>query len=105
MNDILTFLGLIKKAGRLAIGDERTALAVSNAQAKVLILASDASRNITKRAYALSDAGGIPIRTLPWDKGALGSALGVKLCALCAICDAGFAKKFAEKFAEIEKNG
>jgi len=50
MNNILNFLGLMKKAGKLAYGDEACYDAVRTGRAKALLIASDASPNLINRA-------------------------------------------------------
>lgn len=97
MNKILNFLGLMKKAGKLVIGDEACYDAVRSGKAKLILIASDASPNTLNRAkgYAGETKGGHII--LPVTKSELGQIFGRESCALLAVCDTKFAKALTEK--------
>jgi len=90
LKKILNLLGLAKKAGKLAIGDEAVNDALRNGQAVLLISASDASIHI-KRYLESQAADGIAYVPLASTKAELGPALGRALCAAAAVLDEGFA--------------
>jgi len=91
LNKELSLLGLASKAGKLAIGDEAVWDVIRHGKARLIIIASDAAAN-TKRRFEL-DPGEYPCKRveLPATKAELGGALGRATCAVCALCDIGFA--------------
>ena len=100
MDSIAPFLGLVLRAGRLAVGEEPVGTACRTHKARLLLLASDAADNTIRRALQFSQAGTIPCLTLSLNKEALGACLGRASCAMLAITDAGFAAGLAEKLAK-----
>ena len=96
-SEILRFLGLMRRAGRLGVGEEGTGQAVRAGKACLLLLASDASPNARKRAEAFANRGKLPIVALKADKAALSDALGIPASAMLAVCDLGFARALQEK--------
>lgn len=97
-SDLLRLLGLSKRAGRLAQGEDMTTEAVQNHKARLLLLASDAAPGTVRRAHTLAGER-LPVAVLPCDKAALGSALGRDTCAVCALTDMGLASKLAALIA------
>jgi len=97
MNKILNFLGIMKKAGALVIGDEACYDAVRTGKAKVILVASDASSNTVNRAkgYAGETKRGYVL--LPVTKSELGQLLSRESCALLAVNDSNFAKALLNK--------
>ena len=100
MDSIAPFLGLVLRAGRLAVGEEPVGTACRTHKARLLLLASDAADNTIRRALQFSQAGTIPCLTLSLNKEALGACLGRASCAMLAVTDAGFAAGLAEKLAK-----
>ena len=92
MKKELSLLGLAKRAGRLAVGNDAVSEALHTGRARLLILAEDAAENTVRRFS--NRHGEVPLRTLPCSKETLGSAIGYKSCAAAAICDEGFAQAF-----------
>ena len=69
---------------------------VASGKCRVIFLASDAG-DATRRKVERHDIR-VPILTLPWDKAALGDAIGIKReCTVCAINDIGMANAIAGK--------
>ncbi len=99
MNAIATLLGLCKKAGRIAIGEEPVGAACRGREAALVIIASDTAENSHRRAAHFAEAGRVPALTIPLDKGELGRAVGRSSCAMAAITDAGFAAALVKKLA------
>ncbi|MBR5390409.1 MAG: hypothetical protein IK141_03785 [Clostridia bacterium] len=106
MNDaVLGFLGLIRRAGAMAMGAEDAYDAARLGKARLLAVAKDASANTL---HGMQNARGErEILLLPLDesKGRLGDALGVKECAAFAVLDTGFALSLCEKLGEDEAAG
>jgi len=97
MSANLTFIGLMKKAGALAIGAENGYDSARMGKAKILCLASDAARNTVDGAHnALAEGRAILVK-LPYNKRELGAALGQQECAALAVTDLGFALSLCQK--------
>ena len=99
-DEMLRFLGLMRRAGKLSVGEEGTGQAARAGKAKLILLASDASDDARDRAEGFARRGGAALVRLRADKVALASALGVAGGAMAAVCDAGFARALLEKFPE-----
>ena len=97
MDNILSFIGLMKKAGALAIGTENAVLAAQKHKAKMLIVSADTSPH---SASMLEKAADIPIIKLGYTKQELGAALGQKECASLALLDRGFADALSKKLTK-----
>ena len=96
--DDLRFLGLIRRAGKLSIGEENIRQAVRAGKARLILLAEDASQNAEKRAGTFAERANVPLLRLDEDKDTLCRALGVNGGAMFAVCDPGFAKMFLGKY-------
>ncbi len=99
MDNLIPFLGLMNKAGKLAIGEEPVGTACRARRARLIIMASDAADNTKRRAAHFAQTGQCPCITIPLDKGEMGSALGRSSCAMAAISDIGFAAALMKKLA------
>ena len=64
----LNLLGLMRKANALRIGEEETGAAVREHEAKLVLLASDASPNARKRASGYMYGSKAPLITVPFTK-------------------------------------
>lgn len=102
--ELLPFLGLMRKAGRLLPGEENSRRAVRSGKAKLIILASDSSANAAKRAEAFSAAAHCPLLRLSFDRSAFGDALGVAPFSIAAVTDEGFAEALQRKVEQSERN-
>ena len=114
MDKILGYLGIARKGGYLATGEENSGAAVRSGGARVLMLASDASDNAVSRAKGFVRGGKTPLITLPFTKEELSEATGQNGCSMVALTDVGLAsavldalaaldgEKFAETAAELK---
>lgn len=98
-HELLSLIGLAKKAGRLEIGEEPVGAAARASQAKLIIVAADAAENTRRRASHFADAGHVKWLGVPFTKAELGSALGRATCAMAAFTDAGFAASLVKKLS------
>ena len=87
----LMLLGLMRKANALRIGEEDTGSAVREHDAKLVLLASDASENARKRAAGYMYGSKAPLITLPFTKEEISGHVGKSGCSMAAVCDIGFA--------------
>lgn len=102
MTEQLGFLGLAKRAGKLAAGEDAVLAALQTGKVRLLLLASDAGEN-TVRRMELRSQGRLPILYLQSGKSVLGAALGWESCAAAAFTDLGMALAFARKLAEADE--
>ena len=100
--NVLSLLGLALRGGRLAVGEEPTALAAKAGQARLLLSSSDAAGNTLRRAEHLAEEGHCLHLTLPFSKAELGGALGRGSAAVAALTDTGLAAAVAERLAQAD---
>ena len=74
---ILKFLGLMRRANALQVGENNAGEAVRGGKAKLLLLASDASENAKKRAESFVGGRSCLLLELPFTKEELSAALGL----------------------------
>ena len=104
---VLRMLGLARRAGKLAYGDELVREACFDHKTRCVFIAGDAGANAAKKAAFYADKANVPCVTLPHGKLELGSAIGKAGCAMCAVADIGMAaavNKLAEQdpeYAEV----
>ena len=96
---ILSMIGLAKKAGQAAIGEEPVGAAARAKDARVILVAQDAAPGSVRRAMSFGQAGACLCLTVPFDKDRLGRALGRTSCAMAAVTDIGFAEAIVKKLA------
>jgi Ribosomal protein HS6-type (S12/L30/L7a) len=92
MNKILSILGLCMKAGLLSAGDASAENAIKNQNAKLVIVADDASANTKKKFYNSCEFYKVKM-VYYGNKEELGKAVGKAERSVMAVCDDGFAKK------------
>ena len=88
----LGLLGLMRRAGKLELGEMNVGAAVRERRAKLLLLAPDAGANARDRAESFSAGHRVPLVELPFTKDTLSAALGKANTVMAAVTDAGFAK-------------
>ena len=84
MNSVLHLIGLARKAGRLAVGEDPVGEAVKSREGKLLLVACDAAENTIRRAGHMAESGTAPCLTVPFTKAELGHTVGRSSCALLA---------------------
>ncbi|MBP3493607.1 MAG: 50S ribosomal protein L7 [Oscillospiraceae bacterium] len=99
MEQILSMIGLAKKAGRVEIGEEPVGAAARAKHARVILVAGDAAASSVRRAYSFAQAGACLCLTIDATKDDLGWALGRTSCAMAAVTDIGFAEAIVKKLA------
>ena len=88
---VLSMLGLARRAGKLALGDELVREACNDKKARCVLVAADAGMSTGKKAAFYAERANVPCITLPHDKDSLGAAIGKNGCAICAVTDIGLA--------------
>lgn len=90
----LNYLGLMRKANAIQIGENDTGAAVRSNQAKLVVLAADASDNAKHRAEGFVHGRNVPLVVAPFTKTEISESVGKNGCSMAAICDIGFADSF-----------
>ena len=101
---VLGFLGLMRRAGARAVGAEDAFDAARENKARVLLMAGDVAKNTVSAMHnaAAQKEAGIPLVKLDCTKRELGSALGVRECAALAVLDTGFALALCKKLEQTD---
>lgn len=111
----LGLLGLMRRAGAIAIGVDNAADALRAGRAKILLLSCDAADNARRKLEHLSVGRRALTVQLRYTRDELADSLGVSGCSAAAVTDIGFAnalmkllaaedpERYAEAAQEIEK--
>lgn len=102
MNKALSMISLATKAGKTKSGEFMTEKEVKEGNARLVIVAGDASENTKKKFRNMCDFYKVPIYFYG-DKDTLGHAMGKEFRASLAVTDAGFAKGI-RKHLDTEEN-
>lgn len=100
MHNILTLIGLCKRAGMLEVGEEPAEAAARAKDARVLLLAEDAADNTARRVRHFAEMGSCLWLRIPFTKEELGRSLGRTSCAIVAVTDIGFACNIVGRLAQ-----
>ena len=99
---VLFLLGLALRGGRLVIGEEPVEGIVRARDARILLLARDASDNTFRRCRHFAEVGQCLWITVPFTKDELGDALGCNACAMAVFTDVALALVFLKALDEPE---
>lgn len=91
----LNLLGLARRAGQLAPGENQTSMAMSREDVRLLIMATDAGPSLYRKYHLWAQDLRIPV-VRAGTKATLGSAIGMGPHAVLAILDEGFARRILE---------
>lgn len=103
-DNALGLLGLARRGGNLAMGEEPVSEACTLKKTRVVLLAADAGDTTRRRAARMAENGGAPLMELPWTKEEVGGQLGRASCALLAVTDQGLAAAFAQRMAQRDES-
>ncbi len=95
----LGMLGLARRAGKLAYGDELVRQLCADHKARCVLVAADAGESTAKKAALYAARANVPCITLPHGKDDMGAAIGKNGCAVCAVSDIGMAAAAIGKLA------
>ncbi|MCI2057094.1 MAG: 50S ribosomal protein L7 [Oscillibacter sp.] len=99
-NNLLGLIGLCKRAGMLAVGEEPADACCRARDTRLLLLASDAADNTARRVRHFAEEGACLSLRVPFTKYELGRSVGRSSCAILAVTDIGFASSIAHRLAE-----
>ena len=102
-HNILSLLGLALRGGRLAVGEEPVEAVARAKDARVLLLAGDASDHTRRRVIHFAQAGACLWLPLPFSKAELGQALGRTAVAVLAVTDVGLAHAVVRRLADLDE--
>lgn len=94
-NKLFSYLGLAMRAGKLTTGDDGVMSAIRSGEAKLVLLASDASANAHKKYNDKCSHFQVPL-IIVGSRYELGSAIGKEERVIIAVTDSGFAKMIAQ---------
>ena len=100
MHNILTLIGLCKRAGMLEVGEEPVEAVARAKDARVLFLAADAADNTARRVRHFAEMGNCLWLRVPFTKAEMGRSLGRSSCAVVAVTDIGFACNIVGRLAQ-----
>lgn len=95
--DILAFLGLMRRASALAIGEENASEAIAKGKARLLLLPSDGREKTALHAEHLLEGRSALKIQLPFSEEELARSVGTGRCSMAAVTDLGFAKALMEQ--------
>lgn len=97
-NPVLGLLGLARRAGKLACGEEQVGEMAASGKCRAIFMAADIGE-ATRRKILRHEAR-VPVFALDCGQDALGHALGLPGCAACAVSDIGMAGALAGKLKD-----
>lgn len=98
MNELLSLLGLARRANMLSAGFDAVKLAAEKGKAKAVFFARNLSPNTEKKIRFYLSKNGIPSLFLNADMDELESALGKKV-GIVSINDTGFAERAIQLYS------
>lgn len=96
MNKLYSYLGLAMRAGKITAGEDAVLHSIRAGEAKIVIVAGDASNNSIKTYGDKCTYYNIPY-VIASTRSELGSSIGKAERVAVAVCDSGFAKLIMEK--------
>lgn len=103
-NRVLSHLGLAMRAGKVVTGDEIVLKVIRSSEAKMVILAGDASDNTKKKFRDKCGTYKIPL-VIGFDRESLGTSVGKPERVVLAVTDQGFAEMISKQvgiMSEVE---
>ena len=103
MDSTLNLLGLARRGGNIALGEEPVADACKLRKAQVVFIAADAGETTARRGRNMAESANVPWTVIPYTKAELGFAVGRATCALAAVTDRGLARGVVQKLAAADE--
>lgn len=98
---LLGLLGLARRAGWLIFGSDAVEREIKGGRAGVVLLSSDASPRTIKNIKEICEKAGTDIYAVPYDKMAIGHAIGRGETAVAAVTDKAFSARVSEICRDI----
>ena len=103
MDKALNYMALARKAGRIELGEEPVGAAARCQHARLVVVASDASDHSWRRAQSFVAGSEQLCLRVPFDKDAMGQAVGRTSLAMAAFTDPALALAFVKALGEPER--
>lgn len=103
MDKALGYMALARKAGRIELGEEPAGAAAAAGNAKLILVASDASEHTWRRANSFVAGSDQLCIRVAFSKDRLGQAIGREALALAAFTDAALALAFVKALQQPEQ--
>ncbi|MBQ9461074.1 MAG: ribosomal L7Ae/L30e/S12e/Gadd45 family protein [Clostridia bacterium] len=101
MNDrLLSLLGLMRRAGKISMGFDAAAEAMSSGEAILLLLSEELSERTSGAIRKIAEQSGTCVITCKCGMDELGHAIGRRSTGIIAVNDSGFADKIKTLCAE-----
>lgn len=100
--ELLGLLGLCRKAGKLALGEDEAANTALAHKARLVLMAADAAPNTVSKTRRAAGEGNAPCFQVGLTKAQLGGAVGRAQCAVLALTDVGFAAAAMKKLSAVD---
>lgn len=99
----LNYLGLARRGGNIAVGEEPVGAVCRAGHGRLLVLAQDAADHTFRRARSFAQSGKPPLIRAPFTKEEMGAALGCNSCAMAVFTDVALAHAFVQALDEPER--
>lgn len=103
MHKALNYMSLARKAGRIELGEEPCGGAARAGNAKLIVVASDASDHTWRRAKSYAAGTSQQCIKAPFTKDELGMAIGRTSLAMAAFTDPALALAFVQALDDQER--
>lgn len=100
----LSYLGLAMRAGKIVTGDEAVLKAVRSSEARLVVLAGDASDNTQKKFRDKCGTYDIPL-VIAFHRDELGASIGKDQRVVLAVTDKGFAEMISRTLGDTVGGG
>ena len=104
MSKTLSYLGLAMRAGKIVTGDEAVLKAVRSSEARLVVLAGDASDNTQKKFRDKCGTYNIPL-VIAFHRDELGASIGKDQRVVLAVTDKGFAEMISRTLGDTVGGG
>ena len=104
LNKALNLLSLARKGRRIEVGEEPVGATARAGKARLIVIASDASGHTVRRVQSFVAGSEQPYLQIPYNKDALGRAVGRTSCAIAALTDAQLAVAFVKALGTPEEH-
>jgi len=101
MNKFLSFLGIVRKSGKINMGFDPCIDSIKNKKAKLLIVTYDLSEKTALKAKRFAEEANVPIITVSFSMDEMCVALG-KYIGLITVTDENLASKLNELYIQLQ---
>lgn len=91
-NRVMSLLGIARRAGKLAMGNDMVNDCIKNGESRLILLASDISPRTAKNIEFIANEYEVKVMYLNESMDEIGVAIGKRI-GIVSVNDAGFAKK------------